>query len=447
MYEKYIKESSSKKKFKKLFSSNFKSNFQFFKKYIPLNQVSNKLKVNSNNNLTNELEIIQSEQNRKKNIVPKTLFKTKQILSLSKTVNSFSSETNTTTIGLNQSHINKRNNEEDKKDFHKKIKNIITEIESKHKYELNNYKNGIYDLGIKGNKLKLKIDNSFQLNMKKNKSSIFQKMTKLISYKNKNKKEKSVDNIIKLKRKKVFEPTNNIEMNKILIKNYGLTKGLTEMNIGYSKKLSKIGERYLNILENMKMKRTKVRIDNFDKLKESMYNLDKDYIPTEDEVNLLTNNKTSLWEKNYFQKYYLNEQILNDQFEKVYIRYKKNQKKKIKLYSKHVSNIIKNNDDKPYEKVDKKKKIYPSSKSQISKINLNRVTKLLNTIKNGEDYEREGLLNISTETLKDEQKKQEDKLYLTLHNLGPPNFISSKFRNKTVSKFNCVSGDYFGIPV
>ena len=48
---------------------------------------------------------------------------------------------------------------------------------------------------------------------------------------------------------------------------------------------------------------------------------------------------------------------------------------------------------------------------------------------------------------KDEQKKQEDKLYLTLHNLGPPNFISSKFRNKTVSKFNCVSGDYFGIPV
>ena len=90
-------------------------------------------------------------------------------------------------------------------------------------------------------------------------------------------------------------------MNKLLINNYGLTKGLTEMNLDYSKKLSKIGQRFLNIMENMKIKRTKVRIDNFDKLKESMYYLDKDYIPTEDEVNLLSNNKSSLWEKNIFK--------------------------------------------------------------------------------------------------------------------------------------------------
>ena len=236
-------------------------------------------------------------------------------------------------------------------------------------------------------------------------------------------------------------------MNKILINNYGLTKGLTEMNLDYSKKLSKIGQRFLNIMENMKIKRTKVRIDNFDKLKESMYYLDKDYIPTEDEVNLLLNNKSSLWEKNYFQKHYLNGKITNEEFEKYYIQFKKNQKKKIKLRSKHVANIIKNSDEKPYEKPDKKKNIYPSSKSQISKINLNRVTRLLNTIRNGEDYERVELINIRGDKLKNEQKNQEDKLFLTLHNLGPPNFISSKFRNKTVSKFNCISGDYFGIPV
>ena len=445
MYDKYIKESSSKKKIKNLFSSNIKSNFHFFNKNIPLNLSSNKLKANTNNYLTNELETIQSEQNRQKNYVPKNLFRTRQILSFSKTVNSFSSDSSTTTIGINQSHINKRNNEEDKKQFHKKIKNIITEIESKHKYELKNYKKGIYNLGIKGNKLKMKIDNSFQINMKKNKSSIFQKMTKLIS--NKNKNEKSVDNKIKIKRKKVLEPTNNIEMNKLIIKNYGLTKGLTEMNLDYSKKLSKIGERFLNILENMKMKRTKVRIDNFHKLKESMYNLDKDYIPTEEEVNLLSNNKSNQWEKNFFQKHYLNDKNVNEEFDKYYFQYKINQKKKIKLQSKQIANIIKNNDDNPYEKMNKKKKIYPSSKSQISKINLNRVTRLLNTIRNGEDYERVELVNIRGDKLKKEQKNQEDKLFLTLHNLGPLNFISSKFRSKTVSKFNCVSGDYFGIPV
>ena len=449
MYEKYIKESGSKKKNKNFYSLNIKSNFHFFKKYIPINHVTNKLKANTNINLTNELETIQSEQNRKKHIVPKNLFRTKHLLNFSKTVNSFSSETSTTTIGINQSHINKKNNEDDKTDFHKKIKNIINEIESKHKSELNKYKNGIYNLGIKGNKLKIKIDNSFQISMKKNKSSIFQKMTKLIPNKDQNKKEKSVENKIKIKkkRKKIFEPTNNIEMNKLLINNYGLTKGLTEMNLDYSKKLSKIGERFLNILENMKMKRTKVRIDNFHKLKESMYNLDKDYIPTEEEVNLLSNNKSNQWEKNFFQKHYLNDKNINEEFDKYYFQYKINQKKKIKLQSKQIANIIKNNDDKPYEKINKKKKIYPSSKSQISKMNLNRVINLLNTIKKGEDYQREELLNIGADKLKKEQKKQEDKLFLTLHNLGPPNFISSKFRSKTVSKFNCVSGDYFGIPV
>lgn len=42
------------------------------------------------------------------------------------------------------------------------------------------------------------------------------------------------------------------------------------------------------------------------------------------------------------------------------------------------------------------------------------------------------------------KEETQDLLTLSLHKLGPPNFLKTKFKNQTLKKYHIVSGKYFG---
>lgn len=42
------------------------------------------------------------------------------------------------------------------------------------------------------------------------------------------------------------------------------------------------------------------------------------------------------------------------------------------------------------------------------------------------------------------KEETQDILTLTLHKLGPPSFLKTKFKNQTIKKYQTVNGKYFG---
>ena len=108
------------------------------------------------------------------------------------------------------------------------------------------------------------------------------------------------DEVFSQNKKLLQKPTNNVEMNKVLINGFALNQGNTSMSIDYSKKFSDLHEKYYHIMENMKEKKISVRIENFEKLKSSK----------KTSIKFLSNIKQlSKWEKEYFKNEYNNDKM------------------------------------------------------------------------------------------------------------------------------------------
>jgi len=73
------------------------------------------------------------------------------------------------------------------------------------------------------------------------------------------------------------------------------------------------------------------------------------------------------------------------------------------------------------------------------------VIRVRNIVKNGGDSYNENLGIEDRKKYLENRKKLEMECTLAISRLKPPGFLKSNFKNKTVEKFKCVNGKYFGI--
>ena len=239
------------------------------------------------------------------------------------------------------------------------------------------------------------------------------------------------------------QPTSNLELNNILINGFGLNGSINPASINFSKKLSQISEKYFNILESMKRKRTKIQLENFEKIKQALDN--QVNIKKSKEIQILSNMyKDDKWVKKFFQSQYNNDKISNSDFE----NFKNNEilklKKKFKENSEKFADLICKMDSEPYEVKKEDEKNFDSSKEPISFKNLQRVVRVKGIRKTGKDYENNDFGLEVNAKLKQEADENEDFLTLTIEQLGPPKFIKTVFKSTTLRKFQIVSGNLFG---
>ena len=281
------------------------------------------------------------------------------------------------TISINQSYtssninsnrkINKKRKKKiEKKKFAKKIIDLVNEM-SRRKQKSDNFieeQNKIPNL--KHTKNKSYDNRKFILNTssgyRNNQNIFFQK-------------EDIIKSTLKENIKFQNQPTSNLELNNILINGFGLNGSINPSSINFSKKLSQISEKYFNILESMKRKRTKIQLENFEKLKHTLNNHSS--LKKTKEIQLLSNMyKDDKWVKKFFQSQYNNDKIPNIDFD----NFKNNEllklKKKIKDNSEKFADLICKIDSEPYEEKNEDEKNFDSSKEPISFRNLQRIVRL-----------------------------------------------------------------------
>jgi hypothetical protein len=56
----------------------------------------------------------------------------------------------------------------------------------------------------------------------------------------------------------------------------------------------------------------------------------------------------------------------------------------------------------------------------------------------------DSIANRNANKVRQIKEETQDLLALTLHKLGPPAFLKTKFKNQTVKKYHNVNGKYFG---
>ena len=349
------------------------------------------------------------------------------------------------TISINQSYtssninsnrkINKKRKKKiEKKKFAKKIIDLVNEM-SRRKQKSDNFieeQNKIPNL--KHTKNKSYDNRKFILNTssgyRNNQNIFFQK-------------EDIIKSTLKENIKFQNQPTSNLELNNILINGFGLNGSINPSSINFSKKLSQISEKYFNILESMKRKRTKIQLENFEKLKHTLNNHSS--LKKTKEIQLLSNMyKDDKWVKKFFQSQYNNDKIPNIDFD----NFKNNEllklKKKIKDNSEKFADLICKIDSEPYEEKNEDEKNFDSSKEPISFRNLQRIVRLKGIRKTGKDYENNDFGLEVNDKLKQEADETEDFLTLTIEQLGPPKFIKTVFKSTTLRKYQVVSGTLFG---
>ena len=194
----------------------------------------------------------------------------------------------------------------------------------------------------------------------------------------------------------VRKPTNNIEMNELIINSFVV--GVN--HIEFSKKLYDLNEVFFNLLETMKKKRTEMDIARFERTKRKYEDKDEHKINIDF---LYPRNNRDKWEKKF----------MHDQYEyklpeKLFKKFKKQQRAQNKQNSidnaKKLSNLITKLDADEYEMPDEVTHNYRSSKSNLSSVNLKRISRLLNILKTAEVNEQMGKIILKTEFLKKEQK-------------------------------------------
>ena len=142
----------------------------------------------------------------------------------------------------------------------------------------------------------------------------------------------------------VKKPTNNIEMNNLIINSFGVGNA----HIEFSKKLYDLNEVFFSLLENMKIRRTEIDIARFEKAKRKYEN--KDYHKINFESYYQRNNRDR-WEKRFMLDQY-EYRIPEKEFQK-FKRYERAKDKKIFMENaKKLSHLITKLDADEYEAPD-----------------------------------------------------------------------------------------------
>lgn len=232
-------------------------------------------------------------------------------------------------------------------------------------------------------------------------------------------------------------PTNNIQMNKLIINCFKHDNG------EFAQKLYNLNEKYFSILEKMKISRTQMLIDKFEELKKS-YNQNEKI----SEATIKNRNKENVikkWEKHFMLHEY-RDKIPEKEYKKFQIENNKKQEMKILETSKKLSELLFKMDAEEYEIPNKKTNLYKSTGSLISIKNFQRINRLKKIMDTIEDDEELGNYVIKVNKLKSEKKIQENNTIQMIKVLGTPRFIKTVFKPSTLKKYNELTSDHFGIP-
>lgn len=80
----------------------------------------------------------------------------------------------------------------------------------------------------------------------------------------------------------------------------------------------------------------------------------------------------------------------------------------------------------------------------ISHKNLEKVLRLRKILKDQAHDEVDFFLVSNASKLKELKNDNEDDFTLTLHRLGPPSFLKTKFKKDTMNMYKTVNGKFFG---
>lgn len=316
--------------------------------------------------------------------------------------------------------------------LHKRIMQLIKELDSKKSSEY-------YILKREENLEKNK------KNLLTNKVKVRGKLVSLLNNKNENKKEFDSLNYYSRRRMQKCQntmlkrkPTNNIEMNELLINSFGAGYNHNE----YSKKMFNLNETFFALLENMKQRRAEMDIAKFEKEKNKY--IKKGIQKQNYEVYFQKNNRDK-WEKKFMHKQY-QYKIPEKEF-KIFKKEKQTKmRKQIIKDSQKLSELLTNMDAEEYELPDIITKYYKSTKTIISLKNVKRISRVQKILKSVEDEEQTGKIAFDAEQLKREQNKIESEMINAFGRAGRPRFVKTIFKPRTIRKYKGISGNYFGLP-
>ena len=249
-------------------------------------------------------------------------------------------------------------------------------------------------------------------------------------------KKKMTKNDLPMLRKK---PTNNIEMNNLIINSFGVGHN----HIEFSKKLYDLNEVFFSLMENMKEKRAEMDNARFEKEKRKYE--DKDSHKINYELYFQRNNRDK-WEKKFMLDQY--EYKIPEKEFKNFKKFERAQNKKTFIENaKKLSYLITKLDSDEYEIPDDISHNYRSTKSHISSINYKRISRLLKILKNIEDEEQTGNIILKADYLKKEQQMIENEMINIIGKSGKPRFVKNLLKPKTITKYKSISGNFFGLTV
>ena len=284
-----------------------------------------------------------------------------------------------------------------------------------------------------------------KMNIKNKSKDVRGKLVSLLNKPGENQNQ-DVENINYYSKKKIQrgdnpmlirKPTNNIEMNNLIINSFGAGYNHNE----YSKKIFNLNETFFNLLENMKQRRAELDIAKFEKEKNKY--IKKGFQRQNFDIYVQKNNRDK-WEKKFMHDQY-HYKIPEKEF-KLFKKDKQNElKKQIIKDSQKLSELITNMDAEEYEFPDANSKYYKSTKNSISMKNVKRIYRVQKILKNIEDDEQTGKIIINDDKLKKEQKKIETEIVCAIGR-GKPRFVKSLFKPRTIRKYKGISGNYFGLP-
>ena len=274
------------------------------------------------------------------------------------------------------------------------------------------------------------------------KSRIKEARHKLISLLNKKENDflnfSSKRRILRYENPIIKKPTNNLEMNQLIINSFGGGFNHSE----YAKKLYNLNETFFSLLENMKQRRAEMDIAKFERQKNK-------YLKKEDQkINFeifFQKGYRDKWERKFMLNQY-KYKIPEKEFKK-FKKYKQQQlKKKIIKDSQKLSDLITKMDAEEYELPETISKHFKSTGNFISPKNIKRIYRVQKILKNIEDDEQTGKVIINVDKLKKEQKKIEEEIISAIKDSGKPRFVKNVFKPKTMLKFKGITGNYFGLP-
>ena len=234
----------------------------------------------------------------------------------------------------------------------------------------------------------------------------------------------------------IRKPTNNIEMNNLIINSFGAGYNHNE----FSKKIFNLNETFFALLENMKQKRAEMDIAKFEKEKNKY--IKKGFQKQNYEAYF---QKRDRWEKKFMHDQYIY-RIPETEFKK-FKKFKQNElKKQIIKDSQKLSELLTNMDAEEYEFPDTISKYFKRTKNSISIKNVKRIYRVQKIIKNIEDEEQTGKIIIKADKLKKEQRNIETEIISAIGRSGKPRFVKTLFKPRTIRKYKGISGNYFGLP-